>query len=111
MPTVSLGSVLRYLLRAVLRESTAGTVQSIQRLGCRLDERRIRVQFPARAEMFFFTTVLKASIPGASRLSEKQRVWNGVHSASLGQLRSYLEEIVTAPVYETEINDRENPLR
>jgi hypothetical protein len=38
------------------------------------------------------------SIPGASRFSEKQRVWNGVHSASWGQLRSYLEEIVAAPV-------------
>jgi hypothetical protein len=32
------------------------------------------------------------SIPGASRFSEKQRVWNEVHSASGGQLRSYLEE-------------------
>jgi hypothetical protein len=31
-------------------------------------------------------------IPGASRFSEKQRVWNGVHSASSGQLRSYLKE-------------------
>jgi hypothetical protein len=31
------------------------------------------------------------SIPGASRFSEKQRVWNGVHSASWGQLRSYLK--------------------
>jgi hypothetical protein len=28
------------------------------------------------------------SIPGASRFSEKQRVWNGVYSASWGQLRS-----------------------
>jgi hypothetical protein len=51
------------------------------------------------------------SIPGASRFSEKQRVWNGVHSASWGQLRSYLEEKVAAPVYKTEINDRRNPLR
>jgi hypothetical protein len=51
------------------------------------------------------------SIHGASRFSEKQRFWNGVHSASWGQLRSYLEEIVTAPVKKTEINDRGNPLR
>jgi hypothetical protein len=53
------------------------------------------------------------SIPGASRFSEEQRVWNGVHSASWGQLRSYLEEIVAAPVKKTEINDRGggNPLR
>jgi hypothetical protein len=29
---------------------------------------------------------------GFARLSEKQRVWNGVHSASWGQLRSYLKE-------------------
>jgi hypothetical protein len=32
------------------------------------------------------------SIPGAYRLSEKQWVWNRVHSASWGQLRSYLKE-------------------
>jgi hypothetical protein len=51
------------------------------------------------------------SIPGASRISEKQCVWNGVHSASWGQLRSYLEEIVAAPVKKTETNDREDPLR
>jgi hypothetical protein len=46
------------------------------------------------------------SIPGASRFSEKQWVWNGVHSASWGQLRSYLEEIVADPVKKTETNDR-----
>jgi hypothetical protein len=38
------------------------------------------------------------SIPGASRFSEKQRVWNGVHSAPWGQLRSYLKEKIAAPV-------------
>jgi hypothetical protein len=38
-------------------------------------------------------------------------VWNGVHSASRGQLRSYLEEIVAAPVKKTETNDQEDPLR
>jgi hypothetical protein len=46
------------------------------------------------------------SIPGASRFSERQWVWNGVHSVSWGQLRSYLEEIVAAPVKKTETNDR-----
>jgi hypothetical protein len=46
------------------------------------------------------------SIPDASRFSEKQWVWNGVHSASWGQLRSYLEEIVAAPVKKIETNDR-----
>jgi hypothetical protein len=51
------------------------------------------------------------SIPGASRFSEKQRVWNGVHSASWGQLRSYLEEIIAAPVRKIETNDRGDPLR
>jgi hypothetical protein len=51
------------------------------------------------------------SIPGASRFSEKQWVWNGVHSASWGQLRSYLEEIVASPVKKTETNDRGDPLR
>jgi hypothetical protein len=46
----------------------------------------------------------------ASGFSEKQWVWNGVHSASWGQLRSYLQEIVAAPVKKTETNpDRENP--
>jgi hypothetical protein len=39
---------------------------------------------------------------GASRFSEKQWVWNGVHSASWGQLRSNLEEIVATPVEKTE---------
>jgi hypothetical protein len=53
--------------------------------------------------------VFKEIRPGASRFSEKQRVWNGVHSASWGQLRSYLEEKVEAPVKKTEINDRGNP--
>jgi hypothetical protein len=51
------------------------------------------------------------SIPGASRFSEKQRVWNGVHSASWGQLRSYLEEIVAAPVKKTETTTGGDPLR
>jgi hypothetical protein len=51
------------------------------------------------------------SIPGAYRYSEKQWVWNGVHSASWGQLRSYLEEIVAAPDKKTETNDRGDPLR
>jgi hypothetical protein len=42
------------------------------------------------------------SIPCASRFSEKQRVWNGVYSASWRKLRSYLEENVAAPVKKTE---------
>jgi hypothetical protein len=33
------------------------------------------------------------------------KVWNGVHSASWVQLRSYLEEIVAAPVYKIENTD------
>jgi hypothetical protein len=33
-----------------------------------------------------------------SEFSEKQWVWNGVHSASWVQLRSYLKEILLAPV-------------
>jgi hypothetical protein len=48
---------------------------------------------------------------GASRFSEKQWVWNGVHSASGGQVRSYLEEIVAAPVKKTETNGWGDPLR
>jgi hypothetical protein len=38
------------------------------------------------------------SISGASRFSEKQRIWNGVHPALWRQLRSYLKEKVAAPV-------------
>jgi hypothetical protein len=49
------------------------------------------------------------SIPGASRFYEKQWVWNGVHSDSWGQLRSYLEEIVAAPVKKTETNEHATP--
>jgi hypothetical protein len=41
--------------------------------------------------------VVSGSIPGATRFSQKWWVWNGVQ-ASWVQLRSYLEEIVTAPV-------------
>jgi hypothetical protein len=37
-------------------------------------------------------------ILGATRLSEKYWVWNGVHSASWVQLRSYLKEKAAAPV-------------
>jgi hypothetical protein len=61
----------------------------------------------------FWLQILKSWVrfPAASRFSEKQRVWNGVNSASWGQLRSYLEEIVAAPVKKTEINDRGDPLR
>jgi hypothetical protein len=36
---------------------------------------------------------VRGSFPGASRFSEKQRVWNGVHSASSEQLRSYLGKV------------------
>jgi hypothetical protein len=43
------------------------------------------------------------TIPGATRFSEKQWVWNGVHSASWVQLRSYLKEKAVAPVYKIEI--------
>jgi hypothetical protein len=37
-------------------------------------------------------------IPGATRFSKKQWVWNMVHSAWRVQLKSYLEEKVAAPV-------------
>jgi hypothetical protein len=42
------------------------------------------------------------SIPSAVRFSEKYWVWNGVHSASWVQLRSYLEEKAAAPVQKSE---------
>jgi hypothetical protein len=38
------------------------------------------------------------SIPGATISSEKKWVWNGVHSASRVQLKSYLKEKLAAPV-------------
>jgi hypothetical protein len=38
------------------------------------------------------------SIPSSTRYSEKSWVWTGVRSASCVLLRSYLEEIVAAPV-------------
>jgi hypothetical protein len=34
------------------------------------------------------------TIPGATRFSEKLWLWDGVHSASSAQLRSYLEKKV-----------------
>jgi hypothetical protein len=37
-------------------------------------------------------------IHGDTRFSEKQWVWNGVHSAFSEQLMSYLEEMVETPV-------------
>jgi hypothetical protein len=42
------------------------------------------------------------SIHAATRFSEKQWVWNGVHSASWVQQRSYLKEKVAAPVKKPE---------
>ena len=53
-------------------------------------------------------TEVSGSIPGATRFSEWQWVWNGVHSASLGQLRSYLNKISSEI---NEINGRGDPLR
>jgi hypothetical protein len=38
------------------------------------------------------------SIPGATRFSEMQWVWSGVHIASWVQLRSYLKEKTAVPV-------------
>jgi hypothetical protein len=66
---------------------------------------------PLWSEFLAIDPEVVGSIPGASRFSEKQRVWNGVHSASWGQLRSYLEGKVAAPIYKTEINNRRNLLR
>jgi hypothetical protein len=37
------------------------------------------------------------SIPGTTRFSGKQCVWNVVHSASRVQLRSYVKENVATP--------------
>jgi hypothetical protein len=51
------------------------------------------------------------SIPGATIFSEKVWVWNGVHSASWLQLRSYLKEKVAAPVYKTVITAVGDPQR
>jgi hypothetical protein len=50
-----------------------------------------------------YISIGPGSIPGATRIFEKWWVWNGVHSASWVQLRSYFEEIIAAPLYKTEI--------
>jgi hypothetical protein len=46
------------------------------------------------------------SIPGATRISEFQLVWNGIHSALVRINEELLERKVAAPVQKTEINDR-----
>jgi hypothetical protein len=48
------------------------------------------------------------SIPGATTISEKYWVWNGVHSASLVQWKRYLEAKVAAAVYKPENTVVEN---
>jgi hypothetical protein len=50
-------------------------------------------------------------IPGATRFSEKEWIWNGVHSASWVQLKSYLKEKVAASVKKTENTAVGNPRR
>jgi hypothetical protein len=45
---------------------------------------------------YTYLIVASCSIPGSTRFSEW--VWNGLHSASRVQLRSYVEEIVAASV-------------
>jgi hypothetical protein len=44
------------------------------------------------------------SIPGSTRFSEYQWVWNGVHSALVKINEELLERKVAAPVKKTEIN-------
>jgi hypothetical protein len=45
------------------------------------------------------------SIPGATRFSEQQWVWNRVYSALVRINEELLERKVAASVYKTEIND------
>jgi hypothetical protein len=54
---------------------------------------------------FFLNSVLKIRDPHMPI-----KMSSSLHSAPWGQLRSYLEEKVVAPVQKTEINDRGNPL-
>jgi hypothetical protein len=51
------------------------------------------------------------SIPGPTTFSEKYLVWNGVHSASWKQFRSYLEEKVKASVQKSEKYGRRDTSR
>ena len=44
------------------------------------------------SEFLATDTEVSGSIPGTTRFSEWYSVWNGVHSASWGQLRSYLNK-------------------
>jgi ABC-type dipeptide/oligopeptide/nickel transport system permease component len=53
-------SVLCWSLRALLRESTAGVVQSIKYQATGWTTARIRVRFPAGAEVCLFTAVFKS---------------------------------------------------
>jgi hypothetical protein len=46
------------------------------------------------------------SIPGATKFSPWQWVWNGVHSALVRINEELLERKVAALIYKTEINDR-----
>jgi hypothetical protein len=46
------------------------------------------------------------SIPGDTRFSEYQWVWNGVHSALVSITEELFERNVAAPVNKAEINDR-----
>jgi hypothetical protein len=67
----------------------------------------VRVRFPALPPLWPSGQVPgyrcrgPGSIPGASRFSEKQRVWNRVHSVWV-QLRLCLKEIVAAPVWKAD---------
>jgi hypothetical protein len=45
-------------------------------------------------------------MPGATRFSEYQWVWNGVHSPLVRINEELLERKEAAQVYKTEINDR-----
>jgi hypothetical protein len=51
-----------------------------------------------RSEFLAANSEVPDSIPGATRFSEQQRVWNGVHSALLRINEELLERKVAAPV-------------
>jgi hypothetical protein len=58
-----------------------------------------------RSEFLAANPEVPDSIPGATRFSEQQWVWNGVHSALVRINEERLERKVATPVLKIEINN------
>jgi hypothetical protein len=78
----------------IMRHFSVGSHQTSKDFNSSTDDRLCGLV----VRVFGYRSTGPGSIPGATRFSEKQWVWNEVHSASLVQLRSYFEEKLAAPV-------------